>query len=150
MDDDQLDVYTDILSGFDLPAVKAITDLALPNVPPMTAIVDTGTTLIILPPGVAQLIGSLYNAEQNDDGTFNIDCDPSNVPPLTLNIGGTDFVIPSDSLIYYHDQEKNTCLAGFAQANFPFIILGITFLKNNYVVFDYDTSPAVHIAQAKF
>ncbi|KAI8144855.1 rhizopuspepsin 5 precursor [Fennellomyces sp. T-0311] len=149
VDEELLPAYLDILSGFDLP-VDDVTSIALPNVPPMTAIVDTGTTLIILPPGVAQLIGSLYGAEQNEDGTFNISCDESQVPPLTLNIGGRDFTVPPDSLIYYRDTEKGKCLAGFAQADFPFIILGITFLKNNYVVFDYDAIPAVHIAPAKF
>ena len=117
------------------------------SVDPLRGVLDTGTTLIIFPEPVANVIAKKYNATPNQDGTYNIACDAKKIPELTLNFGTASYKVPSESLIYY-DDGKGKCVAGFATANFPFIILGDVFLKNVYTVFDYSSPATVKLAQA--
>ncbi|KAI9498311.1 aspartic peptidase domain-containing protein [Zychaea mexicana] len=125
-----------------------IVDNLIPNVVPLLpAILDTGTTLMIFPPGLAELVASHYDATPQEDGTYIINCDLNNLPEFTLNIGGSDFTVPSESMIYY-SFGNGTCIAGFAKANFPFAILGDVFLKNVYSVFDFGSQPSVYLAKA--
>ncbi|KAG1051563.1 hypothetical protein G6F43_006238 [Rhizopus delemar] len=108
-----------------------------------SAILDTGTTLLVLPTDVASPIAKAYNAEDNGDGTYIIDCDTSKLEPLTFSIGGADFEVPADSIIF--EKQGGSCIAGFTSGDFDFAILGDVFLKNNYVVFNQEV-PEVQIA----
>ncbi|KAI8065593.1 rhizopuspepsin II [Gongronella butleri] len=109
-----------------------------------SGIVDTGTTLLLLTDDVASQVAQAYNAQDNGDGTYSISCDASTLSDLTLTIGGQDFVVPADSLIYA--QQGSSCIAGFGSAGLQFAILGDVFLKNVYTVFDQGT-PAVQFAK---
>ncbi|KAI8141665.1 rhizopuspepsin 4 precursor [Fennellomyces sp. T-0311] len=110
------------------------------------AIVDTGTTLLVFPDNVAHALANKYNATDNYDGTFKITCDKSKLEPLVFTLGGTDFVVPGESLIYY--EEDDTCTAGFAYAGMSFSILGGTFIKNHYLIFNVQV-PELLIAPSK-
>lgn len=65
---------------------------------------------------------------------------------MNFRIGGAQFQIPAESLIYYND--GFACMAGFGYADLSFVVLGDMFIKYNYVVFDYGT-PEVRIAPVK-
>ncbi|KAI9277206.1 aspartic peptidase domain-containing protein [Phascolomyces articulosus] len=140
------DLLNTALSGSELPTNSLSADV-LPTVPTLRAVLDTGTTLVIFPQVLADIIAKKYDATPTKDGTYIITCDLSKIPPLTLNFGTASYVIPSESLIYYNDGQGQ-CTAGFANAQFPFVILGDVFLKNVYTVFDYGTPPTVSLAQA--
>ncbi|KAI8335937.1 syncephapepsin precursor [Chlamydoabsidia padenii] len=109
-------------------------------------ILDTGTTLLVLPTSVAKDVAKAYKAKDNGDGTYTIPCNKSKLKPLALTMGGKDFLVPVDNLIYQKDGSK--CTAGFGSGDLDFAIIGDTFLRNNYVVFD-QTVPQVQIAPSK-
>ncbi|CAO3681739.1 unnamed protein product [Rhizopus stolonifer] len=108
-----------------------------------SAILDTGTTLLILPNSVASAVAKAYGASDNYDGTYTIDCDTSNFKPLVFSIGSSTFEVPADSLVF--EQDGSTCYAGFGYGDYDFAIFGDVFLKNNYVVFN-PKIPQVQIA----
>ncbi|KAG0741624.1 hypothetical protein G6F57_011739 [Rhizopus arrhizus] len=107
------------------------------------AILDTGTSLLVLPNDVARSVASAYGARDNYDGTFSISCDTSRFQPLVFTIGSSTFEVPADSLVY--EQDGYSCIAGFGYGDYDFAIFGDVFLKNNYVVFN-PTVPQVQIA----
>ncbi|CEI90069.1 Putative Rhizopuspepsin-4 [Rhizopus microsporus] len=108
------------------------------------AILDTGTTLLVLDTQVASQIAEAYNAKDNGDGTYSVDCDTSKLQPLTFSIGGAEFEVPTDSIIF--EKDNGNCIAGFSSGDLGGLsILGDVFLKNNYVVFNQQV-PEVQIA----
>nr|ACL68086.1 syncephapepsin precursor [Syncephalastrum racemosum] len=109
-------------------------------------ILDTGTTLLIFDRSTASQVARAYGASDNGDGTYTISCDQSKLQPLALTMGGKDFFVPADSLIYV--KQGSQCIAGFGYSSMDFAIIGDTFLKNNYVVFNQEV-PEVQIAPSK-
>ncbi|OBZ89162.1 Rhizopuspepsin [Choanephora cucurbitarum] len=112
-----------------------------------SGILDTGTTLLLLTDSVADAVADAYGATDNGDGTYSIDCDTSNFDPLVFNINGATFQVPAEDLVYEND--GNVCYASFGKGGLRFAILGDTFLKNNYVVFNQEV-PEVQIAPTKY
>ncbi|CDH58880.1 e chain structures of complexes ofrhizopuspepsin with pepstatin and other statine-containinginhibitors [Lichtheimia corymbifera JMRC:FSU:9682] len=110
------------------------------------AILDTGTTLLILNDDLIKGIADAYGATANPDGTYTIDCDTSKFEPLKFSMAGNDFEVSPDSLVYV--ENGGSCIAGFASGGLSVNIIGDTFLKNNYVVYDQGT-PEVQIAPSK-
>lgn len=109
-------------------------------------ILDTGTTLLLLPKKIADKVAKSYNAKDEGDGAYIINCDTTGFEPLVFTIGGSTFNVPVDSLIY--EKKGNTCRASFSyDADLSEAILGDVFLKNNYVVFNQEV-PNVQIAAA--
>jgi hypothetical protein len=106
-------------------------------------ILDTGTTLLLLTDSDASKVAAKYNATDNGDGTYTIECDTSSFEPLVFSINGATFNVPAEDLVF--QQEGNTCYASFGYGGLDFAILGDTFLKNNYVIFNHNV-PLVQIA----
>jgi hypothetical protein len=109
-----------------------------------SAIIDTGTTLLLLPQSQASQVAQALSATDNGDGTYTISCDASTLKDLSFSIGGNDYKVPAADLIF--DNQNNKCVAGFGYAGLEFAILGDVFIKNNYVVFQQEDSPSVQIA----
>ncbi|CAO3670360.1 unnamed protein product [Rhizopus stolonifer] len=107
-----------------------------------SAILDTGTTLLLFPENVASAIADVYGASANSDGTYTIKCDTSSFEPLVFTLGTSTFEVPAEDLVF--EQDGNTCYASFASGD-DLAILGDVFLKNNYVVFNQNV-PHVQIA----
>ncbi|KAI8331259.1 rhizopuspepsin precursor-like protein [Choanephora cucurbitarum] len=99
-------------------------------------ILDTGAILLILTDSFADAIADAvaYGAIDDGDGTYLIDCDNSNFGPIVFNIDGTTFQVPAEDLVY--EDDGNVCYASFGKGGLRFALLGDTFLKNNYVVFN--------------
>ncbi|KAI9014342.1 rhizopuspepsin 4 precursor [Phycomyces nitens] len=130
--------------GVDVNAVKVGNQSVITS--PFDAIIDTGTTLLLFTDEVAHSIAQVYNAIDRRDGTFIIDCDTTKLKPLHLKLGKRQFTIPVESLIFHN--EPGRCTAGFGYGGLPFTILGDTFIKNHYIIFNQNI-PNVKIARSK-
>lgn len=108
-----------------------------------SAIIDTGTTLLLFTNTVAAKVAAAYGAKDNGDGTYTISCSTTNFKPLYITLNGVQFEIPVDSIIF--EQDGSTCYASFGYADLSFAILGDVFIKNNYVIFN-PSVPQVQIA----
>ncbi|KAI9031622.1 extracellular aspartic proteinase [Phycomyces nitens] len=108
-------------------------------------VLDTGTSLILLPDAVATKVAKFYGAVDKLDGSYTISCDTSKFSPLTFTIAGTKFSIPPADLIF---SKKTTCTASFGYGGLPVAIFGTSFLKNFYVIHNMKI-PNVQIALAK-
>ena len=113
------------------------------------AIIDTGTTLIIFPKKLMEWVSLFYGTERQENGLlYKIDCDISRLPSMTFNMGnGLTLTLPPELLIYRIDTGNN-CYASFTTMDHDFIILGDTFLRHYYTIFDYQ-KPEIRIAHLK-
>ncbi|CAG8533107.1 7386_t:CDS:1, partial [Gigaspora rosea] len=98
------------------------------------AIIDTGTTVPIIPADDAKKIfkhfpGSTYDPSD----VYIIPCNTSDV--VSFKFGGVNYEIPSKDLIL--DKKSETeCVSSILPADIDFWLVGQTFLKNVYSVFD--------------
>jgi len=107
-----------------------------------TAIIDTGTTLMIVPPADATAILTALSpgAATNNQGSFTLPCDTTT--PLTVTFGGQKLDISSKDYVGQQvaPGSKN-CMSniiGQQIGGANQMLLGDVFLKNVYSVFDLD------------
>lgn len=110
-----------------------------------SGIIDTGSTLLMLPDLQADQAAKALNASDNGDGTYTISCNAADLKDLKLRIGGNDYVVPAADLIFQKTR-NNKCMAAFAYSGSRVGILGDVFIKNNYIVFQQQDPPSVQIA----
>lgn len=128
-----------------------------------SAIIDTGTSFILLPLSDSQQIHSQIPGSQQDGEVFNIPC--SCQTPVQLIFSGVSYSIsPADYVGDPISEGSSTCTTNFIGRR-PFgpdqWLVGDVFLKNVYSVFDYDekrigfasktsesTSTSVYVPQA--
>ncbi|KAI4794806.1 aspartyl protease [Aureobasidium sp. EXF-8846] len=102
----------------------------------ITAIADTGTSLMYLPSSIvsaywSQVVGSGYDSNQ---GGYTYPCS-SALPDFTLLVGGSKVVVPG-SYMNYAQISYTTCFGGLQQnTGLSFSILGDIFLKSQFMVF---------------
>ncbi|KAI8338066.1 aspartic peptidase domain-containing protein, partial [Chlamydoabsidia padenii] len=104
------------------------------------AIVDSGTTLIIVPREDAQVIhGMIPGAVDNGDSTWSIPCGVQ-VPTLVIWIEHVALSLPGSAYVLDPLSNSDMCLSGISgqvldsEATW---ILGDTFMKQYYTVFDF-------------
>ncbi|KAJ1968653.1 hypothetical protein IWQ62_001115 [Dispira parvispora] len=116
--------------------------------------IDTGTTLLVVPPTVAELFHSQFPLawKNPDDNGWVIPC---NTPLLgdynfEIQLGGRRFAIPVEDLVYGPlESDSDFCYSAMSEGSADDLwILGDTFIKNYYVVFDY-AEKAIGIAPRK-
>lgn len=115
------------------------------------AAIDTGTSLIILPSGLAEMINSMIGAKKSWNGQYTIECDTrDSLPDLTLDLAGYNFTIsPYD----YTLDAGGSCISAFTPMDLPapigpMAILGDAFLRRYYSVYDLGRD-AVGLAKSK-
>uniref|UniRef100_A0A1D1Z659 Aspartic-type endopeptidase ctsD n=1 Tax=Anthurium amnicola TaxID=1678845 RepID=A0A1D1Z659_9ARAE len=105
-----------------------------------TAIIDTGTTLLIAPPADAAAIHAQIPGSQQDGDNFAVPCDTKSIVALTF--GGKNFEISTKDLARIPiPGQSNLCVSGISGGVIggpDQWLVGDTFLKNVYSVFDVE------------
>ncbi|CCH40505.1 Saccharopepsin [Wickerhamomyces ciferrii] len=114
------------------------------------AAIDTGTSLIALPSGLAEILNSEIGAKKGWSGQYSVDCETrDSLPDLTFNLDGYNFTIgPYD----YTLEVSGSCISAFTPLDFPapigpLAILGDSFLRKYYSIYDIGND-AVGLAKA--
>ncbi|KAI5856738.1 acid protease [Durotheca rogersii] len=100
------------------------------------AIADTGTTLILADPAVAQAYYAQVDGAQEDQqqGGFTFPCN-TELPDLQLDIGGTMATVKGD-LINFAQVDAQNCFGGLQSTPVGLQVYGDIFFKSNFVVFN--------------
>ncbi|CAG8816586.1 7402_t:CDS:1 [Gigaspora margarita] len=102
------------------------------------ALIDTGTTVMYLPPDDAKAIHDKIPESKLDsqNGVYIIPCDTTSV--VSLKFGGVYYKIPARDLIYL-PISGTQCISSITPVQFfspDLWLVGLTFIKNVYSVFD--------------
>lgn len=109
---------------------------------PTTAIMDTGTSMMVAPLATVKAIADEVGAVSNplQPGAYSVDCAMiSKMPDVTIGFGGKKYTLTAAQ---YVDKMSvlghSQCMLGFMGMDFPqpMLILGDVFLRNYYTVFD--------------
>jgi len=103
------------------------------------AILDTGTSLIVLPSDLAELLNTQIGAKKSWNGQYTIDCATrDNLPDLSFTLSGKEFPIgPYDYIL----EVQGSCISAFTGMDLPapvgpLVILGDAFLRRYYNIYD--------------
>ncbi|MDI1485043.1 MAG: aspartic proteinase precursor [Ramalina farinacea] len=114
-------------------------------------ILDTGTSLIALPSGLAEILNSQIGAKKSWSGQYTIDCDKkASLPDMVFTLTGHNFTIGPNEYIL---DVQGSCISSFFGMDIPepvgpLAILGDSFLRKWYSVYDLGTN-SVGLAEAK-
>ncbi|KAF7312468.1 Acid protease [Mycena indigotica] len=108
------------------------------------AIIDSGTTIMYGPPASVKEVFSHVEGSQLFDsasGFYSYPCD--NPPKLSFNYGGKDWTISADNINLGKTKEgSSSCIASLSAQNLGLgegvWLLGDSFMKNTYTVFNVD------------
>lgn len=105
----------------------------------ITAIVDSGTSLMTGPKAEISKLAASVGAKANFMGEYTIDCSlVDQIPDVVFTIGGVEYTIPGSKTVI---QAQGTCLFAFMGMDFPAPgpqwILGDVFMREYYTVFNY-------------
>jgi hypothetical protein len=105
----------------------------------ITAIVDSGTSLMTGPKGEVSQLAAALGAKPNIMGEYTVDCAlVDQLPDVVFTIGGNEYTIPGSKAVI---QAQGLCLFAFMGMDFPEPgpqwILGDVFMREYYTVFNY-------------
>ncbi|CEJ92989.1 Putative Vacuolar protease A [[Torrubiella] hemipterigena] len=115
------------------------------------AILDTGTSLTVLPSDLADLLNKEMGAKKGFGGQWTIDCAKrSSLPDITFDLAGSKYSLPATDYIL---EVSGSCISTFQGMDIPapagpLVILGDAFLRRYYSVYDLGKN-AVGLARAK-
>ena len=106
---------------------------------------DSGGTMSQLPPAIVQALASVFaDAVLTRDGFWLVPCDVSELPgSIDFYFAGKTIRVPLNDFIWELD---GTCVLGVLGSEDEYV-LGDTFLRAAYAVFDQDNQE-IHLAQA--
>ena len=147
--------YTGDISYFPVSRAKywqiSVDSFAVGNLTKVEAILDTGTSLLVVPPAVMTAFGTKVGATSIAGGKeWTIDCSKMNsLPSIDIMIGGKAFPLEGKDYIL---QVSGQCLLGMTGMDLSreglSLILGDIFLRKYYAVFDLGNT-RVGLATAK-
>jgi len=114
-------------------------------------ILDTGTSLNVLPSALAELLNKEIGAKRGYNGQYTVECDKrDSLPDITFTLSGYNFSITAHDYIL---EVSGSCISTFQGMDFeapvgPLAILGDAFLRRWYSVYDLGKG-AVGLAKAK-
>ncbi|KAG6244193.1 saccharopepsin [Claviceps purpurea] len=115
------------------------------------AILDTGTSLNVLPSSLADMLNKEIGAKKGWNGQYTIECDrKKSLPDIVFNLAGSNYSLPASDYIL---ELQGSCISTFQGMDIPepagpLIILGDAFLRRYYSVYDLGKN-AVGLALAK-
>ncbi|KAJ1772889.1 aspartic proteinase precursor [Coemansia sp. RSA 1813] len=118
-----------------------INESPVPNISSQTAIIDTGTSLIVLPAVDADAVNQFLGAVPlfNEYGLYAIDCHKNNKPSVKFVLAGETFAIKPTH--YIIPVGKNRCVTAFAASTSPDLnrwVIGNSFLRAWHTAFDLE------------
>ncbi|KAJ2786642.1 hypothetical protein GGI15_001357 [Coemansia interrupta] len=116
------------------PKIKKLIPTGGDPSPETSAIMDTGTSFLLGDPNTIQLISRIIGA---DFRTGDMSCAHlQELKSVWISLGGFKFEIAPEHYIY-RDHEKKTCSSAWVPSyDSPFWVLGDSFLRAYYAVFD--------------
>jgi len=114
-------------------------------------ILDTGTSLNVLPSSLAELLNKEIGAKKGYNGQYTVDCaKKDSLPDITFNLAGSNYSLPASDYIL---EVSGSCISTFQGMDIPapagpLVILGDAFLRRYYTVYDLGKN-AVGLARAK-
>lgn len=103
-----------------------------------SAIVDSGTSLIAIPPSHMETLANMIGATKMFTGQYKVDCSViPHLPMVTFKINGNSYPLNGEDYVL---QSSSMCLLAFmafAAEGGPSYILGDVFMRRYYTVFDY-------------
>lgn len=115
------------------------------------AILDTGTSLNVLPSSLAELLNKEIGAKKGWNGQYTVECEKiQSLPDITFNLAGSNYSLPASDYIL---ELQGSCVSTFQGMDIPepagpLIILGDAFLRRYYSVYHLGKG-AVGLARAK-
>lgn len=115
------------------------------------AILDTGTSLNVLPSALAELLNKEMGAKKGYNGQYTVDCAKrETLPDITFTLAGSNYSLPATDYIL---EVSGSCISTFQGMDFPaptgpLVILGDAFLRRYYSVYDLGRN-AVGLARSK-
>ncbi|KAK4513129.1 poly(A)-binding protein binding protein [Mucor velutinosus] len=106
---------------------------------PVGAAIDTGSSLLVAPTTIADLINHELGAEKNWAGQYIVDCAKiPDLPEFCFVFSGQDFCLTAEDYIL---NVQNQCISGFMGMDIPepagpLWIVGDVFLRKFYSVYD--------------
>ncbi|KAF4594942.1 Vacuolar protease A [Ophiocordyceps camponoti-floridani] len=114
-------------------------------------ILDTGTSLNVLPSSIAEMLNAEIGAKKSWNGQYTLDCAKrDSLPDVTFTMAGSNYSLPATDYIL---EISGTCISTFTGMDIPapagpLAILGDAFLRRYYSVYDVEKG-AVGLARAK-
>ncbi|EGX97102.1 aspartic-type endopeptidase (CtsD), putative [Cordyceps militaris CM01] len=101
------------------------------------AYIDTGTTYIFGPPSVTDKVHAVIDGSKKQGAYYSVPCDTTT--PITVTFSGVDYQIPAKDWVGAKDT-SGTCFSNIygQEVVKDSWLIGATFLKNVYTVFDKD------------
>ncbi|KAJ1663661.1 aspartic proteinase precursor [Coemansia sp. RSA 1813] len=103
------------------------------------AAIDTGSSLLVLPTTLADLVNKKIGAKKNFAGQYTVECStvPS-LPPFSLQFGGKEYLLDAEDYVL---NVQGQCISGFMGMDIPeplgpIWIIGDVFLRKFYTVYD--------------
>lgn len=134
--------YTETVSSsnrWSIPVDDATVNGMPCNFTDRSAIIDTGTSYAILPPNDAETLHSLIPGASKFGSDFVLPCDSD--AELRVTFSGVSYAIsPKDYVGSKSGSKCTSTIVGQETFGEKVWLLGDTFLKNVYAVFDYDNN----------
>jgi len=114
-------------------------------------ILDTGTSLIVLPSNLAEMLNAQIGAKKGFNGQYSLDCSKrDSLPDITFTLSGYNFSITAYDYIL---EVQGSCISTFTAMDIPeptgpLAILGDAFLRKWYSIYDMKAG-TVGLAKAK-
>ena len=129
------------LTGVNLtPPCGCSTPVGLPSSFPANALFDSGTTFMLFPTAIADTIATGLGAVLDDVGIYNLpNCDLQFAAgSLDFDFSGVKIRVPYSEFIIkdFYQNGSDICSLGIDPIDGTCVILGDTFLRSAYVVYD--------------
>jgi hypothetical protein len=119
----------------------------------VAVLLDSGSSLMYLPNSVANAIYAQFNAQYDSrQGAAIVDCDLANQEgSLEFGFSGVTISVPYNELVIVAAVSRGipVCILGIGPADNGLSVLGDTFLRSAYVVYDLDNNQ-ISLAQTNF